>query len=98
MTENGRAVFHFLLKPIIPGVVLASFGSGLGEVSYLSLSAYFPESVLKIIYSFVSGDAQHECESQTKLMKLPLYRLRFTELKICFLLSVINRIIPLFFQ
>ncbi|GMR51733.1 hypothetical protein PMAYCL1PPCAC_21928 [Pristionchus mayeri] len=39
----------------LSGVVLASFGSGLGEVSYLSLSAYFPASVITAYSSGTGG-------------------------------------------
>ncbi|KAF8368107.1 cln-3.2 [Pristionchus pacificus] len=39
----------------LAGVVLASFGSGLGEVSYLSLSAYFPDSVITAYSSGTGG-------------------------------------------
>ncbi|GMT26332.1 hypothetical protein PFISCL1PPCAC_17629 [Pristionchus fissidentatus] len=39
----------------LSGVVLASFGSGLGEVSYLSLSSYFSASVITAYSSGTGG-------------------------------------------
>ncbi|GMS98548.1 hypothetical protein PENTCL1PPCAC_20723, partial [Pristionchus entomophagus] len=39
----------------LTGVAMASFGSGLGEVSYLSLSAYFPASVITAYSSGTGG-------------------------------------------